>query len=185
MNNNSQLEETFFKNLGSFIGTAKYADTYEKTFPELSKKMSLEVSKKLAKVAADGLAMRLDSSKFQPSVAALQKVANTKDEDWTSFHDEVIDGIVKSAASIVGSASTAASLGLKGLTPVIGTVPALAAASVPLTGMTLGGGIHAAERAINEDEVETEKLKALIIKYKQMTAKLEREIASKLEEAQG
>lgn len=185
MTNNmlSELEQSFFENLGSFVCNAKFANANKKTFPELSKKMKYAVSRNIAKVAAEGLSSRADADEFQPSILVLEKVANTKDEDWTSFHDDVVDGIVKSAASIVGSASTAASLGLKGLTPVIGTIPALAAASIPLTGMTLGTGLHGAERAINEDELETEKLKALIVKYKQMTAKLEREVAAKLEEA--
>ena len=178
----SNLEQDFLNNLGSFIATAKFADAYKKADSELDSKLSKFVSKQIAKVAAEGLERRLDMSKFQPSVYILKKVAATKDEDWTSYHDDVVDGIVKSASSIVGSASTAMSLGMKGVTPIIGTIPALAAASVPLTGMTLGSGIHAAERSINEDDLQTEKLKALIIKYKQMTAKLEREIASKLEQ---
>lgn len=178
----SNLEQDFLYNLGSFIATAKYADAYKKANPELHSKLSKFVSKQIAKVAAEGLERRLDMSKFQPSVYVLKKVAATKDENWTSYHNDVVDGIIKSAASVVGSASTAMSLGMKGVTPIIGTIPALAAASVPLTGMTLGSGIHAAERSINEDDLQTEKLKALIIKYKQMTAKLEREIASKLEQ---
>lgn len=185
MSNNklSELEQTFFENLGSFLGNAKFANENKNNGKILSQKESHTLSRGIAKAAADGLRLAQSNNEFNADLFILDKVANTKLQDWTSFHDEIVDSIVKSAASVIGSASTAASLGLKGLTPVIGTIPALAAASIPLTGMTLGSGLHGAERAINEDELETEKLKALIVKYKQMTARLEREVAAKLEEA--
>ena len=173
---NSNLEDIFFQDLGAFVACGGHLDTVKSCLR--SKQAKIQSSKTLAKYAFSLLKKRSSNKEFNKDAYLLNKVANTTEDSWTSFHDEVVDTFIK-VANPLSTLGTAGSLAFRGITPLVGAVPTLAATAIPISGMVMGGGAHVAETAINEDSLDTETLKALIVKYKQLTAQLERDIANK------
>lgn len=70
-------------------------------------------------------------------------------------------------------------------TPFISAIPTAAAISLPMISNAVGGGYAMAEHLMNEDDLKTEELKALIMKYKMLTAKLDRKISNRRERKEG
>lgn len=173
---NLNMENKFLEELGAYVASSMGKKQLRPYI--VTKQAKINSGRNLAKIASYYLSQNSSGEEFNEDVFVLNKIANTKDEDWTSFHDDVVETLCKQA-NILSGISTATSLGFKGLTPLIGAAPALAAAAIPTTGFVLGGASHIAEHGLNEDELSTEKVKALIVKYNQMAALLEREIANK------
>ena len=163
-----------FKNFGSAMVT-KHFD-FEPMYKKGSmvERLTIKKSKDLLKTAAEAISNYNDNhGEFCASVYLLNKIANTPDSDWNSFCDDVTDTVVKTAA-------TAVAIPIGGLigasATMLSNAPSIISKAIPIVGQTGGTAISGAEHIIGEDDVNTEKLKAAIAKYKLLTAKLDREI---------
>ena len=139
----------------------------------ISEKLSHHTSRQLLKTAAESIRRYKDTDDFIPSVYLLEKIAATSDKDWTLFCDEVVDIVTKTAATAL-AIPIGASLGAA--STLIANAPGAIAKALPIIGTSGGSAISSAEHILGEDDVNTEKLKAAIAKYKLLTAKLDREI---------
>lgn len=163
-----------FKNFGSAMVT-KHFD-FEPMYKKGSmvERLTIKKSKDLLKTAAEAISNYNDNhEEFCASVYLLNKIANTPDSDWNSFCDDVTETVVKTAA-------TAIAIPIGGLlgasATMLANAPGIVAKTIPMVGQTGGTAISSVEHLIGEDDVNTEKLKAAIAKYKLLTAKLDREI---------
>ena len=175
MTNLTKQEEEICLDLGAALSGV----TQTKTASTLKPSESNDLSRALAKAVSKYASLRTDKSEFNSISIIMDKIASTSDEDWNSFCDEAIDDVVKLAATIpLISAGVGATAGL--VTPVLAQAaamtPRIVSGGIPVAGQVVGGGVNIGEHALNQDELETEKLKALIAKYKMLTAKLDREI---------
>lgn len=106
------------------------------------------------------------------SAILLSKTAGTKDEDWSAHDDEVVDCITKVAAPLIPLVGA----GLGASAALAGVGSNLAMKAVPAIGEATGGTVAEAERLVSEDDLTTEQLKAQIIKYRILTAQLDKEL---------
>lgn len=169
--------DEFLMNLGAGLTGSKYMAKEDVYIPaNHSHDLDRKLASELAKYAHDMHELENnDSYDFVEHI--FTKIASTPDEEWTLAHDEIIEGCTKHAATaLINAASNVASLGVNAVTPIISLGAGGAINALPYTGQAIGAGIYNAEHMMNEDEKKTEELKAIIAKYKQMAAMLDREI---------
>lgn len=171
MENTTDFEP--FYQLGATLLTKQpdFQESYKSG--SISEKLSHHSSRKLLKTAAESIRKYKDTDEFIPSVYLLNKIANTADKDWTLFCDEIVDLVTKTAATAV-AIPIGASLGAA--STLLANAPGAIAKALPVIGTSGGSAISSAEHILSEDDINTEKLKAAIVKYKLLTAKLDREI---------
>lgn len=163
-----------FKNFGSAMVTQRF--DFEPMYKKgsMMERLTIKKSKDMLKTAAEAISNYNDNhGEFCASVYLLNKIANTPDSEWNSFCDDVTETVAKTAA-------TAVAIPIGGLigasATMLANAPSIVAKTIPIIGQTGGTAISGAEHIIGEDDVNTEKLKAAIAKYKLLTAKLDREI---------
>lgn len=171
MENITNLET--FQQLGATLLTKQPDFHASYKSGSISEKLSHHTSRQLLKTAAESIRRYKDTDDFIPSVYLLEKIAATSDKDWTLFCDEVVDIVTKTAATAL-AIPIGASLGAA--STLIANAPGAIAKALPIIGTSGGSAISSAEHILGEDDVNTEKLKAAIAKYKLLTAKLDREI---------
>lgn len=163
-----------FKNLGMAMVTRQLdiEPMYKKG--SMVERLTIKKSKELLKTAAEAI-LNYDENpdKFCTSAYLLNKIANTPDSEWNSFCDDITETVAKTAATAV-----AIPIGgfIGGGATLLANTPGMIAKSIPLVGQTGGVVISGVEHLVGEDNINTEKLKAAIAKYKLLTAKLDREI---------
>ena len=112
-----------------------------------------------------------DSADYKFSHYILAKIANTTDDEWLSFYDNVIADVANICLT-----QTDIKIAAGGVSDVLESTIGAIGATTGMAGRVGGESLAQAERTINEAELKTEKLKAAIIKYKILTARLNREI---------
>ena len=163
--------------LGSFITSGQLLEDSNLTkLASIKTSSDHSLDRRLAKSICNFIQNNSDFEESNQSHFLFQKVANTSDKDWNNFHDEVIDCWVKVAHPLLLSTVPLASAGLGFATSVVNNVPRAIETAVPLVASSTGKSLVEVERMINENDLTTEKLQAKIIKYKLLTAKLDREI---------
>lgn len=170
-----------FHQLGATLLT-RQPDFQESYKPgSITEKLSHHSSRKLLKTAAEAIRQYKDNDEFSPSAYLLDKVANTSDKEWTLFCDGVVDLVTKTAATAL-AIPVGASLGA--VSTLVANTPGAIAKTIPIVGTSGGSAISGAEHILSEDDINTEKLKAAIVKYKILTAKLDREINTRYADLQ-
>lgn len=167
------IHETF-KNFGVAMVTKQFDFEPMNKKGSISEKLSINKSKHLLKTAAEAISNYNEKpDEFCASAYLLNKIANTPASEWNSFCNDVTDTVVKTAA-------TAVAIPIGGLigasATMLANAPSIVSKTIPIIGQTGGTAISGAEHIIGEDDINTEKLKAAIAKYKLLTAKLDREI---------
>lgn len=175
-----------FKQLGSYMATGASLDELGVSVEEVegsSKYASSSSSSKVADHSTDRSLAKLASNLMKhfatsddsvSSVICLEKTASTNDESWSRHDDEVVDTITKVAIAPLVAPVVAGGITLG--TSFLANAPKLLSLGIPVVGSAGGRTLAAGEKSINEDDLDTELLKAKIIKYRILTAQLDREL---------
>lgn len=169
-----------FKQLGSYLATGSSLeelnihvdDTATSKYASTVKDHSLD--RAFVKVASEFIRNYAeDPQKSLGSILCLEKTASTTDEAWSKHDDEVVDVLTKIAHPLLTPVLAG---GITLGTSFLANTPKLLSAGIPVVGSAGGKTLAAGEKAVNEDDLDTEVLKAKIIKYRILTAQLDREL---------
>lgn len=168
-----------FKQLGSYMATGASLEELGISVEESPKYASSSTiadhntDRALAKLASN-LMKQFSPECSSSSIICLEKTASTNDESWSRHDDEVVDTITKVAIAPLVAPMVAGGITLG--TSFLANAPKLLSLGIPVVGSAGGKTLAAGERSINEDDLDTELLKAKIIKYRILTAQLDREL---------
>ena len=143
----TEQEKLKFIQLGSFIESGKICETDNVKYASVNKDHSLD--RTLARKISEFVDIYSTSENKLTSLT-FKKVANTSDENWSSFEDEIIECWTKTAAPIMLSALPIATAGLGLATSVVNSAPRVVESTVPLISSSTGKSLVEAERLINE-----------------------------------
>lgn len=135
---------------------------------------------KLAASFADLLRVT-DNYEYTPEILVLTKVASANSDQWNSYYHNVVKTCINASIdSVSGMHKHASNLALgaaaKALPGVVGGLPGLALAAIPIIGALLSGSAYFAEKSVNEDSADVEKQKAKNIAYRTLAADVVRRL---------
>ena len=135
---------------------------------------------KLAASFADLLRVT-DNYEYAPEILVLTKVASANSNQWNSYYHNVVNTCINASIDSVSgmykhASNPALGAAAKALPGVVGGLPGLALAAIPIIGALLSGSAYFAEKSVNEDSADVEKQKAKNIAYRTLAADVVRRL---------
>ncbi len=185
------MQDKIFKKLGTTLELFSYGVSPDKISSKAiecynnadkSTKSDLidHVYTKLAASFADLLRVT-SSHDYAPEILVLTKVASSDTGQWNDYYQNIINTCVNaSIASMDGMLKHASNLVIGGVAKaipgVVGGLPGIALAAIPIIGALLSGSAYFAEKGVNEDSTDVEKQKAKNIAYRTLAADVVRRL---------
>ena len=184
------MQDNTFKKFGTTLELFSYGltpqevssdviDNYNSADDAAKTELVEHVYTKLASSFANLLRVA-NKREYAPEILVLTKVASANKDQWNPYYQNVIDACIgSSTASVDGMlkyANPAVSGFFKALPGVLGSLPGLAVASIPVLGALLAGSAYFAEKEANEDSAAVELQKAKNIAYRTLAADVARRL---------
>lgn len=185
-----EMQDKTFKKFGTTLELFSYGltpqevssdviDNYNSADANREPELIEHVYTKLASSFANLLRVT-NKREYAPEILVLTKVASANKEQWNPYYQNVVDACIgASTASVDGMlkyANPAVSGLFKALPGVLGSLPGLTIASIPVLGALLAGSAYFTEKQLNEDNATVELQKAKNIAYRTLAADVARRL---------
>lgn len=185
-----EMQDKTFKKFGTTLELFSYGltpqevssdviDNYNSADANMESELIEHVYTKLASSFANLLRVT-NKREYAPEILVLTKVASANKDQWNPYYQNVVDACIgSSTASVDGMlkyANPATAGFFKALPGVLGSLPGLAIASIPVLGALLAGSAYFAEKEVNEDSATVELQKAKNIAYRTLAADVARRL---------
>lgn len=185
-----EMSDNTFKKFGTTLELFSYGltpqevssdviDHYNSADANTESELIEHVYTKLASSFANLLRVT-NKREYAPEILVLTKVASANKDQWNPYYQNVVDACIgSSTASVDGMlkyANPATAGFFKALPGVLGGLPGLAIASIPVLGALLAGSAYFTEKELNEDNATAELQKAKNIAYRTLAADVARRL---------
>lgn len=185
-----EMSDNTFKKFGTTLELFSYGltpqevssdviDNYNSADANRESELIEHVYTKLASSFANLLRVT-NKREYAPEILVLTKVASANKDQWNPYYQNVVDACIgSSTASVDGMlkyANPATAGFFKALPGVLGSLPGLAIASIPVLGALLAGSAYFTEKELNEDNATVELQKAKNIAYRTLAADVARRL---------